>query len=213
MIETACDTESALPVLPIPILPAKEAIRETPVSWAELLLLPGPEKTWMDELRRLVTAGALSSTYGLALGARGGMGSMLHHALSVPLAPLAVCLSATPALVILLALANASIRPLGVARAAAKAFAHTGLILAGISPCVALFMATADQPVSGAIVGSLGLLAAGLVGLRAFSSEMASALDKPSKRVWLAIIVSMLFAAALSWRIWLVSLPALEGAS
>jgi hypothetical protein len=213
MIETACDTESALPFLPIPTLPAKKAIRETPVSWAELLLLPGPERTWAEELRRIVTASALSSTYGLALGTRGGVGSMLHHALSVPVAPLAVCLFATPAFVILLALADASVLPLGLARAAAKAFAHTGLILAGISPCVALFMATADEPESGAIVGGLGLLVAGLVGLRAFSSEMASALDKPSKRVWLATVAFMLFAAALSWRIWSVSLPALRGAS
>jgi hypothetical protein len=213
MFETPCDTEAAVPFLPLPILPAKKAIRETPVSWAELLLLPGPERTWTDELRRVATAGALSSTYGLALGIRGGMGSMLHHALSVPVAPLAVCLFATPAFVILLSLADASIRPLGLARAASRAFAHTGLILAGIAPCVALFMATADEPESGAIVGGIGLLAAGLVGLRAFSSEMASALEKPSKRVWLATVVFMLFATALSWRIWSVSLPALGGAS
>jgi hypothetical protein len=74
-------------------------------------------------------------------------------------------------------------------------------------------MATADEPESGAIVGGIGLLAAGLVGLRAFSSEIASMLDKPSKRVWLATVVFMLFATALSWRIWSVSLPALGGAS
>jgi hypothetical protein len=213
MIETACDTESALPFLPLPILPARDAVVETPISWAQLLLLPGSEKTWTDELRRLLTAGALSSIYGLALGIRAGAGSMLRHALCVPLAPLAVCLVATPAFAILLALADAPIQPLGLARAATKAFAHTGLILAGISPCVALFMATADEPESGAVVGAIGLLAAGLVGLRARSSEMASAKGKPSKQVRLATVLFTLFAMALSWRIWSVSLPALGGAS
>jgi hypothetical protein len=213
MTETAYDTSEAADFLPLspPIL--KIATREGPTQWAERLLAPGTETTWSDELRRLVTAGALSSIYGLALGVREGPGAMVHHALSVPVAPLTVCLVAAPAFAILLALADASIEPLELARATTRAFAHTGLVLAGLAPCVALFMATADEPESGAIVGAIGLLAAGLLGLRAFAWDMARSLRNPSTRFRIATVLFMLFVLTLAARIWSVSLAGLGGAS
>jgi hypothetical protein len=196
-----------------------ESPTEPGASAAPALAPPSPEhadtSTWSDELVRLGSGGAMAATYGLALGARDGVASMVQHALFVPLAPLAVCLVAGPAFMIVLALADAPIPPISLARAGARAAGQTGKILVGLAPCVGLFMTTAEEAASGALVGAVGLAASGLVGLYTLKTTMAEALEGATPAVGrqgrAATVLFILFATALATRIWSAALPVFAG--
>src|SRR5580658_634135 len=99
----------APPIAPAPVL-------SQPRSHASALLETSEHSTWADEARRLATAASLAAVFGVALGLRHGGLSLASGAAGAPLGILAVGALAAPALVILLALANAPIDALDLGR-------------------------------------------------------------------------------------------------
>ena len=128
---------------------------------------------------------------------------------------LAVCGLAVPALAIMLALANASVDGLGLARATSRAAATAGLVLAGFAPGAALFAVTVEDAITVTFVGASGLALAGVLGMRSFVRELAPQLndsdDRARRLAKLAIPMFLVFASILGARIWWVMLPIVRG--
>lgn len=177
-------------------------------SFGERLLSDGAGHR--DQILRFAAATGLASTFGIALGVRGGPLSVLHHALGVTLGMLGVCGLAVPALAIVLMLADAKIDALGLVRATSRAAAHAGLLLAGLAPGVALFSLTVEDAITVSIVGAGGLLLAGWIGARSFRRDLAPTLGE-GVLGRLAVPSFIVFAAVLGARIWWMSLPLLRG--
>ena len=179
-------------------------------SWAEQLL--GGDDGYQREVRRLGVALGLSSLFGIALGLRAGGTAIGVHALGVTMGLVGVCGLAVPALAIMLALVNASMDALGLARATARAAAHAGLVLAGLAPGAALFAVTVEDALTVTLVGLGGLLLAGAVGMRSFVRELKPHVgDGVLSKV--AVPSFLVFAAVLCARIWWISLPLVRGVS
>lgn len=182
------------------------------VPWTEQLL-GRDHASFSGEARRLVVAIALASSFGAALGLRGGGAAIPLHAVGVTAGIVAVCALAVPALAILLALANASVRALDLARATARAAAATGLLLAGLAPGAALFAVTVEDAITVSIVGGGGLALAGALGIRTFLQALApsvAASDPRGRRLASAAIpLFLIFAIVLGGRIWWLALPLL----
>jgi hypothetical protein len=196
---------------------------DPPRAWTEHLLgTAGPPgtststATWGLEAQRFGTAIALASLFGVALGLRLGGPAIATHAVGVSLGILGVCMLAVPALAILLALANAPIDALGLARATSRAAATAGLVLAGLAPGAALFAVTVEDAISVTLVGVGGLLLASALGMRSFVRELAPQLgvgDARARRLSrLTIPLFLVFAGVLGARIWWVMLPIVRGA-
>jgi len=167
------------------------------------------------ELRRFGTGLGLSALYGLSLGARQGGKAFFVHAAGVPLALLAVAALGVPALYIALALVDAPIEPPRAIRAASRATAQSGLVLAGLAPAAALFVVTSDLPRTAAMAGVVGLVVGGAIGLRLLLGELHRALKEANVSIRLAgglgFVGFGVFAIALSARIWTAALPVLGG--
>lgn len=188
-------------------------------SFASSLLGEGfiDDKLGVGEgLRRFGIAFALSAGYGLAVGTRDGGLSLLKHAVAVPLAPLAVAAVGVPALLIVLTLFDAPVSPTTAFSAASRGAAATGLILGGLAPAMALFVTTTTTRPGAAVSVGLGLILAGVFGLRAFLRTMGlpirSADALPRTVSGFALAAFALFAIALSARIWWSTLPIFGGA-
>lgn len=168
-----------------------------------------------EGLRRFGIAMVLAAGYGLAVGTRDGGLSLLKHAAAVPLAPLAVAGVGVPALLIVLTLFDAPVSPTAAFSAASRGAAATGLILGGLAPAMALFVTTTSSRPGAAISAGLGLILAGIFGLRAFLRTLGTPLRKadavPKTVSGFALAGFALFATALSARIWWSTLPIFGG--
>lgn len=166
-------------------------------------------------LRRFGFAMVLAAGYGLAVGTRDGGASILKHAVAVPLAPLAVALVGVPALLIVLTLFDAPVSPTAAFSAASRGAAATGLVLGGLAPAMALFVTTTSTRPGAAISAGLGLILAGIFGLRAFlrtiGTPIRGADALPRTVSGFALAGFALFATALSARIWWSTLPIFGG--
>ena len=187
-----------------------------PAAWTEHLL-GGREAgaSWAREGQRLAVAIGLASLFGVAIGLRLGGPAIAVHAFGVSVGILAVCGLAVPALAIVLALANASVDGLGLARATSRAAATAGLLLAGLAPGAALFAVTVEDAITVTVVGAAGLALAGILAMRSFVRELAPQLRSSEGRArhlaHVAIPMFLVFAAILGARIWWVMLPIVRG--
>jgi hypothetical protein len=172
--------------------------------------------TLADGFRRFGIALVLAAGYGLAVGTRDGGLSILKHAVAVPLAPLAVAAVGVPALLIVLTLFDAPVSPTAAFSAASRGAAATGLVLGGLAPAMALFVTTTTTRPGAAISVGLGLILAGIFGLRAFLRTIGAPLrdadSLPRTVSGFALAGFVLFATALSARIWWSTLPIFGGA-
>ena len=192
-------------------------------AWTERILDitpdggPATAATWAREAQRLAVAIGLASLFGAALGLRVGGAAILTHAAGVALGIVAVCGLAVPALAIILALVDASIDALGLARATSRAAAAGGLLLAGLAPGAALFALTVEDGITVTLVGMGGLTLAGLLAMRSFVQQLAPHVkgsDGGAPRLALvAIPLFLVFASVLGARIWWVMLPIVRGGS
>ncbi len=183
-------------------------------SWSEQLLGGPVTSGFRREALRLAAAVGLAALFGVALGLRAGGTAIVGHALGVSLGILGVCILAVPALAIMLALANAPIDMLGLARATSRGAANAGLLLAGLAPGAALFAVTVEDALTVAIVGVGGLTLAGALAMRSFVNELVPQLDAEHTDGLLskvALPTFLLFAAILGARIWWVTLPLVRG--
>jgi len=185
----------------------------SPRSFASALVDPNDASTWVDEARRLAAAASLAALFGVSLGLRRGGLSLASGAAGAPLGILAVAALAAPALAILLALANAPIDAIDIARATTRAAAKAGMLLAGIAPAAALFVVTVEDAITVTCVGFGGLSLAGLVAASSFHQDLAPRFGKApvSSRVGMqvALWTFLAFAAALALRVWGQTLPML----
>ncbi|HMY16049.1 MAG TPA: hypothetical protein PKA58_06950 [Polyangium sp.] len=212
-------TNEAPPSTPIISRPATpEKAPTTPTFAAGLLGVGDIDETlavW-EGLRRFGVAFALAAAYGLAVGTRDGGVGLLKHAAAVPLAPLAVALVGVPALLIVLTLFDAPVSPNAAFSAASRGAAATGMVLGGLAPAMALFVTTTSTRPGAAISAGLGLILAGIFGLRAFLRAIGTPIRQadalPRTVSGFALAGFALFATALSARIWWSTLPIFGGA-
>lgn len=197
-------------------LPVKSP--EAPRSFAQTLLGEGSideHLSLRDGLQRFGTGLALAAAYGLAVGTRDGGVSMLKHAAAVPLAQVAVAAVGVPALLIVLTLFDAPVSPTAAFSAASRGAAATGLVLGGLAPAMALFVTTTSTRFGAAISAGMGLILAGVFGLRAFMRTIGSPIGHanalPRTISGFALAGFALFATALSARIWFSTLPIFGG--
>lgn len=192
--------------------PAKEARG----SWTQALLGDDDAPSFGADLRRMGTGLSLSALYGVAVGARSGGLGLLEHAAAVPLAPLAVAGLGVPALFIVLTLFDAPIDPHATLAAAARGTATTGLVLGGLAPSMALFVTSSSTTFGAAVCAGLGLIAAGVLGLRAFlralGARFKDAPDGVRACSGFALAGFAIFATALAARVWWSVLPIFGGA-
>ncbi len=164
---------------------------------------------------RFAASLALASLYGLALGARYGVAAMLQHGAGVPLAFVAVALFGVPTFYILLAHSGSDVGARPLAATVSGAVATATLVLAGLAPAVAMLTVSAESNTSAALIGGLGLLAAGGLGLRRLGLGMKAALEAHDGRLPLlagtALLAFALFATVLAGRVWWLALPMLGG--
>jgi hypothetical protein len=125
-----------------------------------------------DEAARAGVGLALAAVYGLALGARTGGASLLWHGFGVP-AALGVSLGiGVPALYIGLALLDAPVDLPQALRAASRATATTGLVLAGLAPAALLFVISSELPGAAALAALVGLRGGFALGLACVYREL-----------------------------------------
>ena len=184
-------------------------------TWTEHLLSGGSAPTWSRETKRMITGLGLATLFGAALGLRTGGPAILFHAVGVPSGMIAVAVLAAPAFAIVLALANAPVHELSLARAVSRATASAGLVLGGLAPAAALFMVTVEDAITVTIMGSGFLLLAGALAMRSFATELAPQLATGGARTRrltaLAMPMFLAFSAILAARVWWMMLPALRG--
>jgi hypothetical protein len=211
-LATARETPAAPP--PQTITPAAPT-QESQASWTRALLGEKDAPALGADLRRMGTGLSLSALYGLAVGVRGGGLALLEHAAAVPLAPLAIAGLAVPALFIVLTLFDAPIDPHATLAAAARGTATTGLVLGGLAPAMALFVTTSSTTFGAALCAGLGLVAAGILGLRAFlralGARFKDAPDGVRAFSGFALAGFAVFATALAARVWWSVMPIFGG--
>jgi hypothetical protein len=120
-----------------------------------------------------------------------------------------------PALLIVLTLFDAPVSPSAALSAASRGAAATGLVLGGLSPAMALFVTTTSSRPGAAISAGLGLILAGIFGLRAFMRTIGSPMRQAPALArtigGFALAGFAIFATALSARIWWSTLPIFGG--
>jgi len=194
--------------------PAPPPPRTTPTARSHAsALLDTTSSTWIDEARRLAVAASLTAIFGVSLGLRHGGVTLAWGAIGAPLGILAVGALAAPALGILLALANAPLDALDLARATSRAAAKAGILLAGVAPATALFVVTVEDAITVTIVGFGALILAGIIAARSFQHDLEPVLAKtPGAQravVRVAIWAFLAFAGTLAIRVWFMALPML----
>jgi hypothetical protein len=188
-----------------------------PYHWTERWLGSPSPTTWAEEARRLVLAVGLASLFGAALGMRRGGLVIALAALGAPAGLVAIAGVAVPAFGIVLALANAPLEMMDLARATARATVRAGLFLAGVAPGMALLAVSCEETVSVAVFGFGGLLFAGAVAARSFVLDLratvAAAPRAPRAILAVAVPAFLVFAAVLATRVWWLALPMLTEAT
>jgi hypothetical protein len=176
-----------------------------------------PSERLGRDFSKLASGLALAAVYGLALGARSGGMGLLKHALGAPLGLTVVAAVAAPALFVRLALINAPLRPAQMVGAVAQGTFTAGLVLAGLSPAVAMLVVSIESAAAAAWMSGLGLWLAGGIGLFNLLASLHEHLIgtdfRTSSRGFLAIAIFSVLACALAARAWYAWLPLLGGAS
>ncbi|XXX72397.1 hypothetical protein WMF30_32595 [Sorangium sp. So ce134] len=195
---------------------AEPAARAGHPSWTASLLAERSTADLRQDLSRFGVGVGLASLYGLALGARQGGVSLVHHAAGVPAAMVAVACLGVPALTIVLTLFDAQLDPARALSATSRAAASTGLVLGGLAPAAALFVVTSGSHETAAIMGLLGLAVGGVIGVRVLLRDLAAALRRDQGPLaWSGHAAALLgfaaFAVALALRVWWGTLPILKG--
>jgi hypothetical protein len=176
--------------------------------------LLAPERADLARDARRFAAGlALSSLFGLALGLRFGALSMAAHAAGVPVAFLAVALLATPAFFVGMLHGGFDIDARVLASSMARGSATAGMVLAGLSPAIALFALSAEESTSLGLLAAVGLALAGVLGQRSMFRSLPEAAGLHGARFLLFRIAFGSFAAVLAARIWWLVLPVFVGQS
>ena len=165
----------------------------------------------VGDARRFAAGLALSGLFGLAIGLRFGAVSMAGHAAGVPLAIVVVALLATPAFFVGVLHGGFEIDSRVLASSIARGVATAGLVLAGLSPAMALIALTAEQASSAGLIAALGLAVAGLLGQRATFRSLPEVAGLHGARFLLFRIVFSVFAAVLAARVWWLVLPVFGG--
>lgn len=191
--------------------------RALDLSQPEPALVEGLSASVSNELSRLASGLLLSGVFGLSLGARAGGYGLLRHAIGAPIGLLVVAGVAAPALFVRLSLMDAPLRAEHVLKAIAGATFASGLVLAGLSPAMAMLVVSIESAGAAAWIGGLGLALSGGIGLVSLFAELnrslaaASALTK--SRVFMTLVMFTTLAAALAARAWCAWLPMLGGAA
>lgn len=181
--------------------------------FADWLLAPSAPAA--NASRRALTGLGLCAPFGAAIALPHGPGAVWLHAVGVPAGFAAVALVGAPALYVLSALSGARVGALRLADAVTRALATSGLLLAGLSPVLALVAVTAESLLTTAVFARIAVAFAGGVALARLVRQLAPDLDpaRPLRGV-LGYGVSLgfgMFACVLAWRVWSVLLPALGG--
>jgi hypothetical protein len=164
-----------------------------------------------DELRRFSRSLALSSLFGLALGAGTNVPTMAARAVGVPTGFVIVALVGGPAFYVALAHAGVEVSALALSSALGCGVASAGLVLAGLSPTMLLLAVSCESQVSVAAYALLGLAASGSVGLRAMFRELGRGQLSWTVGARLPHLAFALFAAVLCLRVWWGALSLLGG--
>jgi hypothetical protein len=145
------------------------------------------------------------------LGLRAGGLAIPLAALGAPTGILAVAAVAVPAFAIVLALADAPVHGVDLARATSRASLRAGLFLAGVAPGAALLAVTCEAAGTMAVLGFGGLLYAGAIAGASFARDLRPALagGTPLRRAALAVALPafLVFSAVLATRVWWLALP------
>ena len=194
---------------------ATEVASEVEAPVGRLAELLGDDGGWREAAMRIGAGLALSAGFGLALGARDGGSGLFVHALGVAAAPAGVVVFGVPALYIVLAVFDAPVSALGLARSTGRGAAALGMVLAGLAPLTALYGVSASDPLWGAIAGFLALVLGGVVGLGQFHGSLQRQLEAAAPAARLAMMVSAavfgLMATIAAARIWLALVPSFGG--
>jgi hypothetical protein len=176
------------------------------------LLEPEPADLVRDA-RRFAAGLALASLFGAALGLRFGPVSMAAHAVGVPLAILVVAVLGTPAFFVGVLHGGYEVDARTLASSIARGAATAGLVLAGLSPAIALYSMSAEEAQSVGALAALGLAVAGFLGQRATFRSLPEEAALGGARFLLFRILFSAFAALLAARVWWLVLPILGGHS
>jgi hypothetical protein len=167
----------------------------------------------------------LASLFGLALGlhprAPGAAGhellSLVASSLGAPAGIAAVAAVAVPAFAIVLALANAPVDVMDLARATSRGALRAGLLLAGIAPGAAMLAVTCEDAITVSVMGFGGLVLAGGLAASSFRTDLRPQLAAAPNRTRAVLAIAMpcflVFAAVLAARVWWLALPALTEVS
>jgi hypothetical protein len=193
--------------------PPPEPDPPPPATQTERWLAADAAPTWAGQGMRLLVASGFASAFGVALGLRHGGLSILQGALGAPAGILAVTAVAVPAFAIVLALANAPLQAMQLAQATTRAAMRAGIFLAGVAPAAALLVVTVEESLTVDIFGFGGLVFAGWIAARSFSTDLRPA-RKAAPAVTRALLAFalpgfLLFAAVLAARVWWLALPML----
>jgi hypothetical protein len=199
--------------LPLPTPP----LASGPQTWAERWLGVAGAPSWAREGQRLLVAVGLSSLFGVALGLREGAAGSGLAALGAPAGIAAVAGVAVPAFAIVLALANAPVDVMDLARATSRGAVRAGLFLAGLAPGAALLVVTREDAITITVAGFGALLLAGAIAARSFATDLRPQLAGAPRATRAVLSVAMplfiLFAAVLAARVWWLALPCLTEAA
>lgn len=170
---------------------------------------------WREAAVRTGVGLAMSAAFGLALGARRGGGEMVAHAIGVAAAPAAILTFAVPALYIVVALFDAPVDAVGMARCAGRGTAALGMVLAGLAPLTALYAVSTEDRVWAGLAGIAALLLAGLVAVGQFRGALFEATREASLSARNALNLATLAFGALvavaAARIWWSCVPTFGG--
>jgi hypothetical protein len=190
--------------------PTPRPPRDGPATWTQRWLDAG-SSSWAREGQRLLLAMGLASLFGVALGLRRGQAYILLGALGAPAGIAAVAAVAVPAFAIVLALANAPVDVMDLARATTRAAFRAGLLLAGLAPGVALLVVSCEDAITVTVTGFGSLLLAGALASRAFADGLRPQLEGAPRSTRAVMAVAMplflVFAAVLAARVWWLALP------
>jgi hypothetical protein len=181
--------------------------------------------SWPREGQRLIMALGLASLFGLAVGlhprgpttAGHELLALVGSALGAPAGIAAVAAVAVPAFAIVLALANAPVDVMDLARATTRGALRGALLLAGIAPGAAMLAVTCEDAITVSVMGFGGLMFAGALAASSFRSDLRPQLAAAPARTRAVLAVAMpcfvVFAAVLAARVWWLALPALTEVS
>lgn len=156
----------------------------TEPSFTQALLARDPSPSAPRELHVLVLGLSLATIYGIGsalanLGSVDGVEtalSLVTRAGGMPLALLAGAALGGGSLYVYLAFFDAPIAPMALAQATARGVAATGLVLAGLTPALMLYLATSASPELRETLFRIGFYFAGALGLLRFFSEIRASI-------------------------------------